>query len=224
MGNQCNDINSVGNHDEVCKPNNVNIERSLPMAGSMKLFYAHSIVDDFRNHTNVKIHWFKYGNNFEGVNFKKLIVGYDELNDIERSTSEELVSELFTLHECGLLEQFLKQEHNTKLVIEEQSLPMITKDDGRTMCPTLELCYNSNSIDISSNEQYNLPFKVMGFFNFDGCLPSYKLPKEKYNDGIIFLKEALGILDFSVSQTDAELITILEKIYEKHYLYVNFST
>ncbi len=157
------DSNPVGNHGEVCKPINENIEGSSSMNDSIKLFSAGSLVYDFRNRRDVIVKWSKCGTKFEGVDYKCLIEGHDDLDHYERTLCEKIINEFFTEDECTLLEEYLKLVHKYNFTIVENLFPLVVKIDGWMRYPLSVLCTDSNSIDLSKEEQYSLPFKVLGY-------------------------------------------------------------
>lgn len=221
MDIQHNNINPVGNHGEVCKPINENIEESSSMNDSMILYSAHSTVSDFRNRRNVTFLWIKYGTKFKGVDYNNLIEGYDTLDHYDRTLSEKIINELFTEDECALLKNYLKLKHNANLQIDEEFLPHATKFNAWMDSPLSERCNDNNWIDISKEEQYSLPFKVRGHYNLAGCYPTQKLPGKMKTDGVEFLKHALVKLDLKAEPNDAKLKFMIDEIYQDYNLYVN---
>ena len=160
---QSNDGNSVKNHGEVSRSINKNIEESSSMNDSIKLFSVGSLVYDVRNCREVFVKWSKCGTKFEGFDYKCLIEDYDDLDHYERTLCEKIINEFFTEDECTLLEEYLKVVNKYNCIIFENSFPLVVKVDGWMRYPLSFPCTDSNPIDLSKEEQYSLPFKVLGY-------------------------------------------------------------
>ena len=135
------------------------------MSKFKKLYKAHSVVT-YPDEGEICYHWYisDRPNSFERP-FKKLIENYSDIACDDVFYIENLVEELFDAEELNDFQDFLQNCLNTEIISEEVALP-ITKD-GQNVMPYSGVPAGGgpNHYLLHKHSKYNLPFKVVGYFD-----------------------------------------------------------
>jgi len=132
----------------------------------IKLYWVSTIVPVFRAHKDVYIVYFigiVPGQSLYAGRYGDLIKDYKGCED--KAYPENYIDELFTLEQA---EQFVdwhkKKWPGLQLSINEIDLPIPCDSVPLSAIPVGGL---SNAIDFVNDEEYDLPFKVLGFYNLE---------------------------------------------------------
>ena len=129
----------------------------------MKLYRAHTIVEEYGGCKDVTFCWFRCGPG-EPRPYAELIDDYDPSDD---GCAEGAIDELFTATEANALKAYLDQEHGHEGVttIKEARLPIPNNMMGVGAIPV----GGGDGFQMLNREPaYNLSFKVWGYFNLVG--------------------------------------------------------
>ncbi len=130
-----------------------------------KIYRVHSVAREVtykdKIYDHVPIHWFIIDCSEPPVPMDQAIAEYNTLDPEMRQDLEEYILEQFTLEQAEQLRNFLIMR-NSKATIEEIELPLV---DSRKSFKKLDPMEGTGFYPIHKNQEYNLPFKVEGFFN-----------------------------------------------------------
>jgi hypothetical protein len=134
-----------------------------------KLYRAYSVVN-YLNDSPFVI-WYNSDNKMSAENYKDLIKDYTKMSTGKKRVAECFVNEFFSCNQIIFLNQFLKEELGTGLMIEEFSLPveLQSKDEenNEIMLGCISEAENApetHTINLNILETYDLSFMVNGIY------------------------------------------------------------
>jgi hypothetical protein len=135
------------------------------MPKQRKLYKAHSMVSD-PDYGEICYHWYiSDRHNDKDLPFQELIEDYHNIECDDLFYIKKLVSEFFNEIELKTLQAFLKYYFNVKLVSEEVSLPINKEDQNVMPYSGIPAGGGPNHYLLHKHSRYNLPFKVVGYYD-----------------------------------------------------------
>lgn len=141
-----------------------------------KLYQVTSFIDYWSHrkalYNNVEVTWFVHDRDYDPA--------FDYTTLLDRplppgegySYARGLVDESFTRHEADQLAEYLRESHGEQVNIAQVDLPIATQaDDGATYIPVGAISVGGccDFYMLSEHVDYNLPFKVWGYYNIEAC-------------------------------------------------------
>jgi hypothetical protein len=130
-----------------------------------------------------------------------------EENGIGKTYAQEALDELFTREEADMLQKYLIKK-GMKCEIEERELPLSSITCGYLGFYDAAGVSMEGIVEIYSEPEYNLPFKVKGFYSMDSS-PSWKTCVF----GSYFMKAFLEKMQISYDKE--RLMDILKELYDE---------
>lgn len=136
----------------------------------IKLFRARSVLDGLLYRETlfdgIVHNWFVCDREPSVVAYSEAIQDYEENFEDSRmrSYSEFAVDELFTASEVAALKYYLLAAHGVECEVEEVDIPIPLGASGYNSIPVGGLC---DFYMLYKTESYDLPFKVMGYYDID---------------------------------------------------------
>jgi len=146
-----------------------------------KLYRATSHFNSLNGNENVTVTWYYANKRWADVNYKEIIKGYADMDLVDREDAENYINEFFAADEIELLKQFLEVDLGLGVHVSEHPIPIeaIEFDDNYKdirLLPYSEIASSSNTTYLNEVDNYNLPFKVWGFFVPKDCPLYVELP------------------------------------------------
>ncbi len=130
------------------------------------LYKVYSVVNNFiykgLSYDNLRIIWFVINRQEPIVPFEQAIENYSELSLTARVNPENFIKQCFTLAEAESLKQYLSAAQKINAIIEGCPLPVKGHVNGYRDVPPAP---GTDYVTLHKKPNYNLPFKVEGFFN-----------------------------------------------------------
>ncbi len=144
------------------------------MSETIKLFHIHSRTNNLRGYKDVPIDWFVekrerplFGPNGSlGVAYQEVIEKYDAR---QHDYAEMALEGYFTEAEAGAFVDWVRAHRNDDTaMVEQKSLPIANNIMGFIAIP---VGGGQDFLTISNSSDYDLPFKVCGYFDVRHILP-----------------------------------------------------
>jgi len=139
-----------------------------------KLYRAHSVIDNYKGKINVAFMWFVCErDNSIIIPYDELIEGYESLlknkDRIHRDYAEVAINEKFREIEIKMLRDYLKNYHDSELIVEEVPLPL--NDEGqRQFYSAVAIGGEVGFYQLCEEEEYDLNFKVWAYYDTRFCI------------------------------------------------------
>lgn len=200
---------------EVVQSEKISNEGSKP-----ELYEAWSVINNFLGCDKVPIHWYYIDSGQRRrLQYHNLIADYDKIENSEDEINcyGEYIDELFSEDEIEQLKIYLEKSHNVSLLTKRIEFPV---DIINKETEFLSLwCGAMNVLNLTDDNNYNLPFKVWGQYQTYRCPPSVQLPEQELNILMKYSNELLNSMGISVPAADLE--NILKKLYDEYGLGAN---
>jgi hypothetical protein len=167
----------------------------------LELFTVISQVANLHGYKNVGIWWFVVertrslfgADGALGIPHARVITGYDATDEY-RSYCESAVEELFTADEARAFVEFLRTRRNdTSATIKPATLPIERNQMGHGAIP---VGGGPDFLTISDSLDYDLPFKVWGYFDVRNCEFDETVPgARRATRGILVSDDGEGGID-----------------------------
>jgi hypothetical protein len=186
---------------------------------SVRLFSAHSLVDNFQGSDGVRLNWVCLERENPVAPYETLIEGYNDLDERVRSYFEEFIRELFTEDEIRLLEAYLVETVGPELHIQEEPLPA---SSIFIPMPFRQVCFGKGRgfHNLFGEAQYDLPFKAGAYYDLRNCPPSVALQPTTREMGLAYLQQALKFLGLESQTLNVPLENTVEALFNEMGLYV----
>jgi hypothetical protein len=148
---------------------------------ALELFSVSSRVANLHGYKDVYIHWFVaerarplFGDDgFLGIPYARVITGYDATDEL-RFYCQAAVEEFFTEDEAQMFVEYIRTHHDDKsATIEPATLPI---ESNRMGNGAMAVGGNTDFLRLDHSLDYDLPFKVWGFYSLTGCEFDETLP------------------------------------------------
>jgi hypothetical protein len=145
----------------------------------VRLFHVYSDVNHHRGYKNVRFQWFVHKrekplfgkDGLLGIEYRDVIEDYDTTS--MRYYAEDAVEELFTEDEAKAFVEFVKTLGDETATVESVKLPMPNNMMGVGAIP---IGGEDQCLMFSKAPDYDLPFKVGGYYSLRGCEYDATLP------------------------------------------------
>ena len=110
----------------------------------------------------VIVRWYRADEVRDGFQYSEIIKGYNDMTQEDKRLYESCVNELFTYDEVQLLKQFVEEELDKELIVEDEidlSQPLSEQEYYGLINDSEDI------ICLDMLESYNLPFEVRGSFS-----------------------------------------------------------
>ncbi len=185
----------------------------------VRLFKAHSIVEEFLGQDRMTFNWFAVGRPAPILPYDRLIQDFDESDD-ESWYDKMFVDELLTMEEVVELRTYLWNHHGIQIQIEEVALPV---KSGHLSYGLLLISGEKGFYSLADEDDYQLSISILGHFKPKDAESLRLLSEEDIQIGSNFLLNAfkrLGLPEFE----ECQIAQILNDIYSEQGLYVQKDT
>jgi hypothetical protein len=156
-------------HQYETKPGQRSVDQSgveLPA-----LYCVSSTIDDFPvghgRWDGVRVSWLVGDRTEPIIPYSSAILGYEDTDEKFRGYDEQCLNEMFNAEEVEQLMVYLWKNHQTVVEVQKASIPIASSNENLINMPTgaLPAGGSADFQMLSWEESYNLPFKVIGYFN-----------------------------------------------------------
>jgi hypothetical protein len=181
------------------------------------LYRAYSVMDFLEEETvyhDVRVNWYVLERKEPVAPYGDMIADYHELDERSRLILEADVNRYLTETEVKALYAYLQEQRGLDLFVNPVNLPV--SDRGAMFIPGKPVVYDF--FQLSEEENYDLPFKVWGYYSLAGAMTSPLL-----KNGVVFLRRALEILGIQSNADDVLLEATVKALHRKDGLIVRRS-
>jgi hypothetical protein len=186
----------------------------------VKLFSAHTIIDNYHGRDGVKFNWIYLDRQKPVAPFERIIENYKQLDERVRPYFEQYINELFTQEEVETLKKFLTEKLEANIYINEEPLP-----SSGIFVPMpfkgIPAAKGRGFYYPSQNGHSNLPFSVCAYFDLKNCPPSLCLQQEAREKSILYLQKAIAALGLECKAGAEQLHATVDELYDQCGLFVD---